>query len=173
MRRWFLSIAALGLVACADIPQPFRHQGRGNDLVRPVFDDAVDPVIEQPSAPKRLTARLGNFTGLPGDGNDSLRKALKGALERRGLLVVSEGGDVTISPNIIVGPDKLGETPLDISWSVLSKTGENLGEAKQHGQVSTLMLSGNWGHLARDIAEGGADGIVTVVQSTFTKGRGG
>jgi len=171
LRRLFFIGVSLAIAACGDIPQPFRHQGRGDDLAKPVFDEFDELVPE--IAPHRLTAQLGSFDGIPGDGAQSLRRALKGALERRGLLVVSEEGDMLVTPQLHLTSGQANESKLEITWLITSKEGTSLGQAKQQGLAPSQVLNGTWGALAHDIAEGGADGIVTVVQSTFTKGRGG
>ena len=164
-------LGALVLAGCMDLPQPFRHQGSGSDLARPVFDDAPEQTIATPAA-RRPTARLAEFDGLPGDGIKLLRRAVKGALERRGLLVVGVDGDVVVVPHLQLleqGPDG---AQLAVNWQVTSPQGEDLGHVGQQGPVPPAALKGDWGHLVHDIAEGGADGIVQIVQTTFTKGRG-
>ena len=46
-----------------------------------------------PAAAHRPTIRIGPPTELPGDGNSAMARAMRGALERTGILVVAEGGD--------------------------------------------------------------------------------
>ena len=172
MRRIVFVLAALAVAGCGDIPQPFRHAGRGDDLAKPDFTQSEDqPETARP--PHRLTARLGSFQALPGDGGQALRRAVKGALERRGLLVVGDGGDVVVTPRIEVAGQGSDLAILDVTWVVTSVEGAVLGQAKQQGSAAFGVVNGTWGTLARDIAEGGADGIVRIVQSAFTKGRSG
>ncbi len=157
------------ITSCGTIPQPFRHQGRADPLARPQMEQ-TEPDEPQPVT-KRLTARLGTFAGLPGDGNQALLRALKGALERRGLLVVGEGGDVVVTPILRLEAATADGVPMSFTWAVTTIDGLALGQAQQKGSAPLSQINGNWGRLARDIAEGGADGIVQVVQSAFTKGR--
>jgi hypothetical protein len=169
LRRIGLLCGLLLLVACDTLPHPFRHQGQTYPLARPDLE-ATDGADIQPPPPRRLTARLGEFSGLPGDGNQSLRRALKSALERRGLLVVGENPDVIITPTLGLNDGGANGRGLDLTWVVTTKAATLLGQASQQGQASTAQIMGQWGTLARDIAEGGADGIIEIVRSAFTNG---
>ena len=159
----------LMMAGCGVIPQPFRHEGKAETLARP--DLETSEADKQPEIPKRVTVRLGAFSGLPGDGNQSLRTALKGALERRGLLVVGEGGDLVVTPNLQLDQAGMDSLSLSFTWKVEDAAGKPLGKAQQKGNAASTQVNGTWGRLAKDIAEGGADGIAQVVQSAFTKGR--
>lgn len=153
-----------------DLPQPFRHNGTSDALVRPVFEDGADQAKDQASPPHKLTVRLGEFLGLPGDGNQMLHRAVKGALERRGLLVVGIEGDVVVEPHLQFLPTGTEGAQLDVTWVMSLANGSKLGQVNQHGIVSAAALRGDWGRQAHDIAEGSADGIIQIVQETFTKG---
>ena len=163
-------MAVLLVAGCMELPHPFQHQGNGSRLARPDFSRESDDETAEQAAPHRLTARLAEFSGLPNGGNEALRRAVKGALERRGLLVVGVEGDVLIVPRIQV-QDQSG---LTIVWGVTAPDGTaEWGQVKQQGQITAEGLKGDWGRLAHDIAEGGADGIVEIVRTTFAKGHGG
>jgi hypothetical protein len=162
-------IVLVMMAGCGVIPQPFRHEGKADSLARPELE--MTEADAPPEVPKRVTVRLNSFIDFPGDGNQSLRTALKGALERRGLLVVGEGGDLQVTP--ILQLDQVGKDSLSLSltWKVDDASGKSLGKAQQKGNIALEQANGSWGRLAKEIAEGGADGIAQVVQSAFTKGR--
>ena len=163
-------LLVVALAGCMDLPQPFRHDAGSASLARPVFDDTADQVQDQAAAPRKLTVRLGAFSGLPGDGDQMLRRAVKGALERRGLLVVGNGGDVLIEPHLQFLPNAPDGAQLDVTWDMSLENGAKLGQVSQHGIITAAALAGDWGRQAHDIAEGSADGILQIVQETFTNG---
>ena len=154
------------LAGCMDIPQPFRHQGTGSDLARPDFSAADQNSVTD--AARRPTAQVAEIAGLPTGGNEALRRAIRGALERRGLLVVGQGGDAVIQPRVRV----LDGTQLAVNWAVTSPDGVQWGQVSQQGEMTSAAKQGDWGQLTHDIAEGAAEGIVKIIQTTFTNGHG-
>ena len=166
MIRKLSLLLALCLSGCLlmDIPQPFRHQGLGSDLTRPPSDQ--DPEIE--AAPiHRPNVRLPDFSGLPGDGNQSLRRAVKSLLERQGILVVTMDGDAVINPRFQVDADRT----LRITWIINGPDGKEWGQASQQGPLPPT-ADGAWGRLATDIAQGSGEGIVKILQTAFAKAGG-
>ena len=166
MIRALPPVLALCLSGCLlmDIPQPFRHQGLGSELARPPSDQEPD----LPAAPsRRLNVRLPDFSGLPGDGNQSLRRAVKSLLERQGILVVSTDGDAMINLHFQVDADRT----LRMTWIITGPDGKEWGQAGQQGPLPPA-ADGAWGRLATDIAQGSCEGIVRILQTTFAKQGG-
>lgn len=132
-----------------------------------------EPELERPviAAASRPAVRLVPPKGLPGDGDTSLAKAMRVALERAGVLLRDEGGDYIVSGAVLVAPGPPGEDALDVAWTVKTPDGTQLGVAQQHGNVVKGQLNQPWGGLARDIAAGGAEGVAEIV-SAASKGRG-
>lgn len=159
--------------ACQDLPQPFRHEGVGSALAIPENASVADIRAEQAqpavsnapaaSARHRTTVRLDPMNGLPGDGGQSLRRAMKAALERRGLLVVSEGGDLAIQLEMTQTAGDAGHLKLAFHWDLLSADGHSLGHVDQQGEAKNTEISGPWGALSRQVADGGADGLIQLV----------
>ena len=163
MRIGLLVPVVMLLAGCMDMPQPFRHQGAVSDLARPpLLSDQDD------AAPVRPLVRLAPFSGLPGDGNQSLYRAVKAALEQRGVLVAAEGGNGVVTAQFKLLPGGDGRQTLMMTWQVTSHDGAAWGQASQQGPVETTRIQGPWGRLAHDIAQGSADGIVEIVRSAFT-----
>ena len=172
IRRALVLVLALGVGACA-IPLPFEHDASQPGLARPEhvstkevadLDRLGDAALQEPVSP-RPNIRIAPLPDLPGDGGMSLRRALKSALERRGVLVVSEGGALAVSAaaDIVPVEGSPDQRTLRLIWSV-TRDGVPLGQAAQNGTVAQATLSGPWGRLAHDIAEGSADGIVQVLK---------
>ncbi|MDA8231875.1 MAG: hypothetical protein M0006_11105 [Magnetospirillum sp.] len=154
-----------------DIPGEIWTSGSAKDIAA-LADQAVAALADgqqasshapAPPTPHRTTVRLKPLAGLPGDGDTALARALRNAIERRGLLVVGEGGDYIVEGRIGVVPGKPGEDLLKVAWTVSRPDGKSLGTIDQQGAVPKGSLEQPWGKLARDIADGGAEGIEQVV----------
>lgn len=174
MRRRLAALAlSLLLAACQDVPHPFRHEGQISPLAVPERTSIADiraeeaaPIAPEPAAGSRrhrTTMRLEPLTGLPGDGSQSLRRAMKSALERRGILVVSTGGDVAASLRMTQSDGGEGRIKMAFAWEVTGADGQVIGHVDQKGEAKPSEISGAWGDLARRIADGGADGLAQLV----------
>lgn len=137
-------------------------------LAAPLADP--DAMATQPAAAvdNRPSATVMPLRGLPGDGDKALTEAMKRALGRGGLLVKTDGADYMVEGKVTVAPGLPGEDTVSVAWIVRRGTaGESgsgeLGRIGQDGAVPRGRLSQSWGSMARDIAEGGAAGVVEVV----------
>ena len=127
--------------------------------------DSVDAAPPAPAAKGRLSVRLVTHATLPGYGNASLIRAMRSILERNGILVVAEGGDYVVELKGAVTNGPNGQDMLNVSWVVAKPDGAPLGNVDQQGAVPTGTLAGPWGPLSHSIANGGASGIVQVVET--------
>ena len=163
----------MGLTGCQELPQPFRHEGAAPALAVPeqtsiaeIHQEEANPAApETPAAkPHRPTLRIENFPNLPGDGAQSLRRALKSALERRGILVVGEGGDAVVRLHVTQTAGGEGaQVKLAFRWEAVTPDGKTFGTVDQQGQAKQSEISGPWGGLAKAIADGGAEGLAQLV----------
>lgn len=119
----------------------------------------------------RPTATVVALRGLPGDGDKSLTEAMKRALGRGGLLVKDSGADYMVEGMVTVAPGLPGEDTVSVAWIVRRGNGGELGRIGQDGAVPRGRLSQSWGSMARDIAEGGAAGVVEVVLADTVDGK--
>ncbi|MCR6630045.1 MAG: hypothetical protein NVV74_08325 [Magnetospirillum sp.] len=134
-------------------------------LAGPLADpDARAVFAPQPAADSRSVVSVLPLRGLPGDGDTALAEAMRRALTRGGVLVKDEGADYLVEGKVTVAPGLPGEDTVTVAWVVKrAKGGAELGNIGQGGAVPRGRLSQPWGLLARDIAEGGASGVVEVV----------
>jgi len=137
----------------------------------PTLRPAPDPGAagEDRAAPSGPVARvrLLPFGPLPGDGVDSLRRALLSALAAQGIETVEAEtpGACTVRVQVLVLP-AAEETRIEATWIVLGPDGADLGRATQTGGVPRGRLDQPWGGLAADIARGGAEGIAEIVRAS-------
>ena len=170
--RFAVFCAAVLLWGC-DVPQPFQHEGRGTALAEPqdvsvaaIKAEEAAPQPVNPAAPSqrhRTTLRLEPLDGLPGDGSQSLHRAMKSALERRGILVVGTGGDLVARLRMTRSQGAEGRVKMAFAWEISGADGHVIGRVDQQGEAASAEVSGPWGGLARQIADGGAEGIMQLV----------
>ncbi|HTH15499.1 MAG TPA: hypothetical protein VL974_02495 [Magnetospirillum sp.] len=131
-------------------------------FANPLADPDARP-SQAPARDLRTAVSLVPLKGLPGDGDKTLVEALRRALQRGGLMV-KDDADYVIEGKVTVAPGLPGEDTVTVAWIVKrAKSGEELGNIGQSGGVPHGRLAQPWGTLARDIAEGGASGVVQVV----------
>jgi hypothetical protein len=135
-------------------------------LAAPLADpdaQALPSATPEP-ADARHVVRVVPLRGLPGDGDKALTEAIRRALGRGGVLVKDEGAEYMVEGKVTVAPGLPGEDTVTVAWVVKrADGGAELGNIGQSGGVPRGRLSQPWGTLARDIAEGGAAGVVQVV----------
>ncbi|MBC7906228.1 MAG: hypothetical protein H7Y60_05710 [Rhodospirillaceae bacterium] len=137
-------------------------------LARPLADpDAQAVKAAGPAAvDTRIPVMLVPLQGLPGDGDKSMTAALRRALERSGMVVKDDGAPYVIEGKVTVAPGLPGEDTVTVAW-ILKRVegGVQLANIGQSGAVPRGRLAGPWGSLARDIAEGGAAGLMDVIRA--------
>lgn len=143
-------------------------------LAQPLADPDAQalPSAAGVSGDTRSVVSVLPLRGLPGDGDKSLTEAMRRALGRGGVLVKDDGADYLVEGKVTVAPGLPGEDTVTVAWIVRrAKGGAELGNIGQSGGVPRGRLSQSWGLLARDIAEGGASGVVEVVLADTGGGR--
>ncbi|MCA1909690.1 MAG: hypothetical protein LDL39_15130 [Magnetospirillum sp.] len=133
----------------------------------PLLDDPdAKPQLAVADLPPPLTTRLAPINGLPGDGDQSLTRALMKALEHRGI-TLSEDAPTTVVGTVTIAQMGAVEDLVTVSWQVKRGDGKGpqLARIDQGGSVPRDRLKLPWGSLARDIAEGGAQSIAEVLRA--------
>jgi hypothetical protein len=116
------------------------------------------------SKPAELPIFLAKPTGAPGDGNESLQKALATILDSDPNIVVVASRDK--ARVVIDGQIKLDTTApsaaekIEIVWRVAAADGAELGQVQQANTVPTGSLDKHWGDTALIVAQEAAGGII-------------
>lgn len=112
------------------------------------------------------TVAVAAVTGAPGDGNESLTRAMREAAGRRGLILQEEAGrsDYLIAGTVVTEPQPGGQTRIEIAWRVTQGTYE-LGKVVQLNEVPARALAGRWGDIAYVVAEEASGGIKQVLDT--------
>lgn len=135
-------------------------------------DPDAQPRRDAPAAQAtRPKIRIEPVAGLPGDGDKALPQALRQALDSAGFDVVPAGGAYVVRGLVSVAPAKSGDDLLSVAWQVKRAIdGGQMALIDQEGEVPKGRLKGPWGGLARDVAEGGAAGIIQVIRAAERAG---
>lgn len=128
---------------------------------------ASDPNLPGGGRVARLpTVAVAAVSGAPGDGNESLTRAMREAAGRRGLILQEEAraSDYLIAGTVVTEPQPGGQTRIEIVWRVTQGTYE-LGKVVQLNEVPARALSGRWGDIAYVVAEEASGGIKQVLDT--------
>jgi len=110
--------------------------------------------------------------GAPGDGNQSLARAMRLLLGRQQIALVGadEADAIILLGQVSVVPAP-GADRVDIQWIIRGADGRMLGTVRQSNTVPSGTLAGPWGQTAYAAAEGGVDGVMQVLESQRRRPR--
>lgn len=175
--RWQLDKA--GKPAKTGAPQPLRHAlemaaasaapGDRKQLAE-AMAALIGPAL-QPDLPDSLYGSEGKklavleCDGAPGDGNKSLRQAMREQLilSNRPPVADPARADYLISCSVKVWSDSPDSERVTIEWALLAADGNRLGQVKQANRIPKGQLAGVWGRTAHIIAQGGWQGITEIL----------
>lgn len=129
-----------------------------------VLGDRIVPPTRNQVAGKR-GVWLPPVVGAPGDGNQSLRRAMMVALAGAGMTVGDVAGDAAfqVTGAVELGKPDKGAQTIKILWLVKDRNGRELGRASQSNAVPAGSLDGRWGQTAAFVAAAAVDGIIAVI----------
>ncbi len=116
------------------------------------------------------TTVVPNVVGAPGDGSQSLSSALQKELTRSGVALSdgAAGPAYRVEGKVVVGSDKDGKQPIEISWNVKDPQGKKLGTVTQKNEIPNGSLDGAWGKTADAAAAAAAQGILKLLPPVKT-----
>jgi hypothetical protein len=110
--------------------------------------------------------RIGGVEGAPGDGRESLLRAITEILKRQDLAIVTDPeakADLVLDADVVVANPKAGKQNVKIVWRVRGKDGGEIGTVGQENDVPAGLLDGAWGDVAYMVAVSAQDGIMQLV----------
>jgi len=129
------------------------------------------PVQPVNATPGEVVAVVPAVNGAPGDGKTSLAEAMKRALGRQGIKLVSTGtaGAYKIQGHVEMGAVANGQQPITIRWVVIDPAGKQMEKTVvQNNKISAGTLDGAWG----DVAEQAAGAAASEVTKLLNKAPG-
>jgi hypothetical protein len=133
------------------------------EVLAPLLEDEA-PI--QAAAGGRIRIAIRPLSGAPGDGGQSLAKAVALVLGRQDLAIVADPngaadlyleGEVSVSP---ITPDK---QHVKILWRVRRADGAEIGTVGQENDLPRGLLDGAWGDVAYSVAIAAADGLMELI----------
>ena len=126
--------------------------------------DIAPPEVAEPR-PALVVAAI---TGAPGNGRIALARAMARALEWRGATLAAEPGEDTllVLGTVIMSDAEPGVQRIEVVWEVLKPDGQRLGIINQANTLSAGSLDGEWGNVAAAIADGGAAGVLDLLDQS-------
>jgi hypothetical protein len=109
---------------------------------------------------------ISGVDGAPGDGTDSLSRAISEVLRRQDIAIVTDPeakADLVLRATVVVARAKAGKQNVKIVWYVRRKDGGEIGTVDQENDVPAGLLDGPWGDVAYMVAVSAQDGIVQLV----------
>jgi len=131
-------------------------------LVALLRDDS--PIEADIGGHTRLQIR--GITGAPGDGGESLAKAIAELLKKQDLVIVTDlqaDPDLILDADVTITQPKAGKQHVKIVWHLRRKDGTEIGTVGQENDVPTGLLDGPWGDVAYMVAVSAQDGIMELV----------
>jgi hypothetical protein len=104
--------------------------------------------------------------GAPGDGGESLAKAITEILKKQDLAIITDPqakADLVLDADVTVAKPKAGQQNVKIVWHVRREDGGEIGTVGQENEVPTGLLDGAWGDVAYMVAVSAQGGIMQLV----------
>jgi len=114
----------------------------------------------------RFRLRVGGVAGAPGDGGESLSRAITEQLKRRDLVIVTDPqskADLVLDAEVTIARPKAGKQNVKIVWHVRRADGSEIGTVGQENDVPAGLLDGAWGDVAYMVAVSAQPGILELV----------
>jgi len=113
-----------------------------------------------------LRLLIGAVEGAPGDGGQSLPRAIAEVLKRQDLVLVTDPqakADLVLDADVAITPPRAGKQHVKIVWHLRRKDGREIGTVAQENDVPTGLLDGPWSDVAYMVAASAQDGIMQLV----------
>jgi hypothetical protein len=114
----------------------------------------------------RTRLQIGGVAGAPGDGRESLARAITELMKKEDLAIVTDPqakADLVLDATVAIAQPKAGKQNVKIVWHVRRKDGTEIGTVGQENDVPTGLLDGAWGDVAYMVAVSAQDGIMQLV----------
>ncbi len=113
----------------------------------------------------RPTLVVTPVAGAPGNGDVALARAMQLALEWQGVTLALEPDDraYLVLGSVAVSDAEPGAQRVEVIWEVIKPDGQRLGVVSQANTVPHGALDGEWGPIAAAIAQGGAQGVIDLL----------
>ena len=126
----------------------------------------LDDAPAEAEAGGRTRLLISGVEGAPGDGGESLPRAITEILKRQDVAIVTDPqakADLVLDADVVVANPKAGKQNVKIVWRVRRRDGGEIGTVGQENDVPAGLLDGPWGDVAYMVAVSAQDGIMQLV----------
>ena len=126
----------------------------------------LDDAPAEAEAGGRTRLLISGVEGAPGDGGESLPRAITEILKRQDVAIVTDPqakADLGLDADVVVANPKAGKQNVKIVWRVRRRDGGEIGTVGQENDVPAGLLDGPWGDVAYMVAVSAQDGIMQLV----------
>jgi hypothetical protein len=116
------------------------------------------------------------ISGAPGDGGETLSRAIGNALQRANVEVAARPNAkarFVLTGRVEVSPPDAGKQKVKVSWLLAQPDGHQIGMVNQENAVPAGSLDGAWGDVAFAVAAAAAPGIATLIEHAKIASTGG
>lgn len=132
-------------------------------IARVLHPDGPVPLAPKPSV------RIGDVTGVPGDGGRALARALEFNLRRADVALADTPdkathiivGAVTIAPARGTPPHETRN--VDVRWTVQRADRQEVGQVRQTNDVPARQVERNWSEIAYAVADAAVEGLTNLL----------
>jgi hypothetical protein len=154
----------------AFIPGVERQEGfvqLAQSLVARIMPKIAEP-IPRSALPEAVL--VFGIAGAPGDGGNSLKRAIEYVLTKNGvpLAQASEDNILVVAGAIEMGKPQAGTQTITIRWTLHGPDGTEIGAVTQSNKVPAGSLDHAWGETAFLVAEAAYDGIGALLQRVWS-----
>ena len=135
------------------------------EAVAPLLQDQATGVEKAAGNDVKTRLAIAGVKGAPGDGGQSLAKAVAAVLKNQDVAVIEDpkNADLTLDGEVSVAPPSSGKQHVKIVWRLRRPDGAEIGTVGQENDVPKGMLDGAWGDLAYSVAVSAGDGLMALV----------
>jgi hypothetical protein len=129
--------------------------------------DGVTEAAVAASAPLDATLFFEGVAGAPGDGDESLARAMNSVLKRSGVPLAPSANKAMylLAGTVNAVPKDGGVSEVTIEWHLSGRDGTDVGTVTQKNPVRTALIDKRWGELAHIVAGAAADGVLDAFEA--------
>jgi hypothetical protein len=132
-----------------------------------ISNATIDGTTEAAIPAVETTLFFKGVLGAPGDGDESLTRAMNSVLKRSGVPLAPSAETAThlLAGTVKAVSKESGISEVTIDWHLSARDGADVGTISQKNPVRTALIDKRWGELAHIVAGAAADGVLDAFEA--------